>query len=145
MKELHARAQVSVSAPEAEVLALLRDVEGYPRWYPEGVREVKVLDRDDAGAASRVRATLHVGQGPIVRDFGLTLVVTEPQPGTIKLTRKRHDGKDQEEFEVTWVVSGGRIQLALDANLSVPRLLPVGGIGDGLANGFVSAAAKTLT
>jgi ribosome-associated toxin RatA of RatAB toxin-antitoxin module len=147
MKELHARAQVAVAASESDTLALLRAVESYPDWYPDGVRSVSVLERDSDGAASKVRATLHIAQGPLVKDFGLTLVVTTPSPGTIKLTRRRHDGRDQEEFEVTWQVSdraGVRIDLALDANLSVPRFLPVGGVAEGLAQGFVAAAAQAL-
>ena len=40
---------------------------------------------------------------------------------------------------------GTEISLALDATLSVPRLVPLGGIGDSLADGFVSAAARELS
>jgi hypothetical protein len=147
MKELHAHASILVAASEADTLALLRAVEDYPRWYPDGVRSVSVLERDDDGASTKVRATLHVAQGPLVRDFGLTLAVTAPEPGTIELRRQRHGSGDQEQFDVTWRVLGGaqvRIELALDANLSVPRFLPVGGVAEGLAHGFVGAAAQAL-
>ena len=34
---------------------------------------------------------------------------------------------------------------ALDATLSVPRLVPVGGIGNELAREFVAAAGRALT
>ena len=147
MKELHARASIQVAASEAETLAFLRAVEDYPRWYPDGVRSVSVLEQDDEGAATQVRATLHIAQGPLVRDFGLTLSVTTPGPDTIALRRQRHGAGDQEQFDVTWRVIGGasvRIELALDANLSVPRFLPVGGVAEGLAQGFVGAAATAL-
>ncbi len=55
---------------------------------------------------------------------------------------------DREQFSVTWHVreaeGGAEIDLALDANLSVPRLVPLGGIGNGVARGFVDAAARAL-
>ncbi|MHB8689641.1 MAG: SRPBCC family protein [Solirubrobacteraceae bacterium] len=145
MKELHARAQSAVTASPDESLQLLRAVEDYPRWYPDGVKSVSVLERDAGGATSKVRATLHVAAGPLVRDFNLTLVVTTPAPNQIKLTREAHGAGDHERFEVAWTVSPSQIAVALDANLSVPRLLPVGGVGESIANGFVNAAARTLS
>jgi hypothetical protein len=67
---------------------------------------------------------------------------------TIALKRIPHEPTDQERFEVTWSVAGGnpstRIQLNLLADLDVPRFLPLGGIGDGLAEGMVSAATRAL-
>ncbi len=147
MKELHARAGTSVNATAEQVLDLLRAVDEYPTWYPDGVRAAAVLERDDEGRPTKVNATLHVASGPLVRDFRLTLAVTSPDPTTIKLARVPHDSRDPERFEVTWRVlerHGVRIELALDANLSVPRLLPVGGVGESIARGFVDAAARTL-
>jgi hypothetical protein len=147
MKELHARAETEVSATEEQAIALLRAVDQYPTWYPEGVRAAEVIERDDEGRPAKVKATLHIASGPLVRDFRLTLVVTSPDPGTIKLAREPHDSRDPERFEVTWRVTdryGVKIELALDANLSVPRLLPVGGVGESLAQGFVNAAARSL-
>ena len=41
-------------------------------------------------------------------------------------------------------VAAGALALAVQASLSVPRLVPVGGIGDGLAQGFVASATKAL-
>ncbi len=148
MKELHARAQTQVNATPEQALALLRAVDGYPTWYPDAVRAAEVLERDDDGRPTKVKATLHIASGPLVRDFRLTLAVTAPDPETIKLARQPHDASDPERFEVTWRVlegDGVRIELALDANLSVPRLLPVGGVGESLAQGFVSAAARALS
>lgn len=146
MKELHARAGTSINASAQEALALLRAVDGYPNWYPD-VRAAEALERDDDGQPTKVRATLHVASGPLVRDFRLTLAVTSPDPMTIKLARVPHDSSDPERFEVTWRVverGGVRIELALDANLSVPRLLPVGGVGESIAKGFVDAASRAL-
>ena len=83
-----------------------------------------MLERDAAGVPSKVRATLHIATGPFVKDFNLTLALTEPAPGTIKLARQQHGPGDHERFEVTWVVTAGAgagaaVALTFDANLSV--------------------------
>jgi hypothetical protein len=73
-------------------------------------------------------------------------VVVDPA-GTVKLSRVPHHGSDGEKFEVNWRVSRGspsQIGLDLAADLDVPRFLPLGGIGDSLAQGFVSAATRAL-
>lgn len=149
MKELHARAQAAVTASVDECLQLLRAVEGYPQWYPSGVKQAAVLERDAAGVPTKVRTTLHVATGPFVKDFSLTMAMTEPAPGTIRLARQGHGAGDNERFEVTWIVSGSpsggaTVALSFDANLSVPRFLPVNGVGEGIANGFINAAAGQL-
>jgi Polyketide cyclase / dehydrase and lipid transport len=147
MKELHATARVSTAASVEETLALLRGVEGYPRWYPEGVRSVEVLE-DGGAPPAMVRATLHLGHGPLVRDFRMRMTVSQPDPASIRLARVPHDPSDHERFVVTWRVAsrGARteIELVLDADLSVPRMLPVGGVAEVLARGFVDAAARAL-
>jgi hypothetical protein len=144
VRELHARASADTAASVEAATALLRDVEGYPRWYPEGVRTVQALERGADATASRVRATLHLAQGPLQRDFQLTLAVSEPGGGVIVLERERHSPSDPERLAVTWRVQEGQISLILDAVLDVPRLLPLGGLGESLARGFVAAAARAL-
>ena len=54
-----------------------------------------------------------------------------------------------QRFDVSWRLSDGprggtRLELKLLATLNVPRLLPVGAIGDSLAGGFVRAASEAL-
>ena len=47
---------------------------------------------------------------------------------------------------MNWRVSGAgpsQIRLDLAANLDVPRFLPLGGVGDSMAAGFVSAATTS--
>lgn len=137
-----------VSAPVSDCFALVEAVERYPSWHPDVVREVDVVDRGADGRARRARTTLHLARGPLVKDFHLLMaVVAEPQL-TVTLTRLRHEASDREEFEVRWRVQdeggGTRIRMELAANLSVPRFLPLGGIGDYLAAGFVAAAANAL-
>jgi hypothetical protein len=147
MKELHGRASGVVSASVEDCLALFEAVDRYPIWYPDVVPEADVLERDDQGRPTVARANLHVSAGPLVRDFGLRLAVSRLPPATVRLKRIPHDRSDPEEFQVTWHVDEGqetRIRLELDANLSVPRLVPLGGIGESMAQGFVSAAIRAL-
>jgi ribosome-associated toxin RatA of RatAB toxin-antitoxin module len=147
VKELQGSAAADVAVPAADCLVLFTDVERYPDWYPDVVRRVTVVERDPDGRPRKVRALLHVAYGPLVRDFDLTLVVRD-EPTTVTLTRVPHGPGDPEQFRVSWrVVEGARsrIELRLNANLSVPRLVPVGGVGDGLARGFVDAAARQLS
>jgi ribosome-associated toxin RatA of RatAB toxin-antitoxin module len=147
MKELHGTASAAVGVPGDRCFALLADVEGYPRWYPDVVRDVQVLERDGPGQPTKVRTTLHVAQGRLARDFTLTMAVTAQRPSLVKLTRVPNEPSDEERFEVAWHLDSSaetRIRLELDANLSVPRLLPLGGIGDSIAHGFVAAAARAL-
>jgi hypothetical protein len=107
-----------------------------------------VLERDDQGRPTKAHTKLHVQHGPITRDFDLTMAVEVDPAGTVKLSRIPHHGSDGEKFEVAWRVSGAsptRIAVDLAANLDVPRFLPLGGIGDSIAQGFVSAATRELS
>lgn len=148
MKALEGTATTRVSASVAKCLELLSAVEQYPSWYPEVVRRVDVTERRADGSAAKAQTTLHVSQGPFNRDIDLLLSVQYEPAGTVALTRIPHGGGDREEFSVTWLVAeadrGTRIDLGLAANLSVPRLVPLGGIGNGVARGFVDAAARAL-
>ena len=146
MKELRGSARTSVPATPERCIALFEAVEAYPSWYPEVVQELTVLERDDDGRPTRVQTTLHVAKGPITKDFHLVLAVVSDRRSEVALTRVKHPGSGNEEFEATWHVTdpGAEISLDLAASLDVPRLLPVGGIGDALAEGFVAAAANQL-
>jgi len=145
MKELHGTASVSVTASAQECFELLIAVEDYPRWYPDTVNEVRVTERSSEDHPVRARAKLHIAYGPLVRDFDLSLAIGAQQPHEVTLTRVPHDADDPERFEVAWTIGHGTITVALEASLSVPRLLPVGGIADEMANGFAHAAARALS
>jgi Polyketide cyclase / dehydrase and lipid transport len=149
VKELHGTASASANAPLERCIALLEAVGDYPSWHPEVVREVDVLEQHEAGHPSRVRAKLHVARGPLVKDFDLVMSVASDGTREVKLTKVHTPASGSEVFEVTWRVlnaSGGtRISLDLTASLDVPRFLPVGGVGDDLAAGFVAAAVKQLS
>jgi hypothetical protein len=149
MKELHGEGTVTVAAPLARCIDVLAEIDRYPDWYPEVVRSAEVLERDGDGHPSKAQATLHLARGPLVKDFHLLLAVTVDPAGEVKLARIRKPG-DQDRFEVNWrlesVGDGHQTQvvLTLDANLDVPRLLPLGGIGDSVAEGFVDALTRAM-
>jgi Polyketide cyclase / dehydrase and lipid transport len=147
VKELKGHAEGTTPASPDACMWLLGAVDGYPNWYPEVVKEVEVLERDDQGRPTKAHTKLHVQHGPITHDFDLTMEVTRDPPGAVRLSRVPHHGSDGEKFEVNWFVAGGQstsIRLDLAANLDVPRFLPLGGIGDAMAAGFISAATREL-
>jgi hypothetical protein len=147
VKQLHGTATAAVDAPIEECLALLAAVDGYPSWYPEVVQEVEIVEVGSDGRPTKARTTLHVSQGPIVKDFNLLLAVSVERPAMVKLARIPNDSSDQQRFEVTWRLEdrgSTSIWLGLDANLSVPRFIPIGNVGDAIAQGFVRAATRAL-
>ncbi len=147
MKELTGHAEGTTAASPDASLALLGAVDRYPDWFPEVVKSVDVLERGDQGQPTKVQAKLHVQHGPITRDFDLTMEVKRDPPGAVSLSRVPHHGSDGEKFDVNWFVAGGpstSIRLDLAANLDVPRFLPLGGVGDAMAAGFVTAATRKL-
>lgn len=143
MKDLSGSANATVHAPLANCLALVEAVDAYPSWYPEVVRSVDVLERNEQGRATRARTKLHLSQGPLSRDFELVMAV-DVAGDLVRLSRIPDDAHDGERFEVRWRLEEHRISLELEASLDVPRLLPIGGIGDSVAKGFVSAAVRAL-
>ncbi|MFZ0380555.1 MAG: SRPBCC family protein [Solirubrobacteraceae bacterium] len=147
MKELTGSGSATTSASPADCMTLLEDIDRYPTWAPDIVKEAEVLERDAAGHPVKARTKLHVERGPLTRDFNLVLDVKIDQTGTIALRRIPHRPTDQERFDVTWRVDGGqstRIALDLAANLDVPRFIPVGDVGDAMAQQLVSAATRAL-
>jgi hypothetical protein len=91
---------------------------------------------------------LHVSRGPLVRHVELSLSVATDAAGSVTLTRVPNEPTDPERFEVTWrlVAEGARtrIELQLDANLDVPRIVPLGRVGDSMAEGFMDAARREM-
>jgi Polyketide cyclase / dehydrase and lipid transport len=146
MRELTGTATERVAVARERCVAFLAAVDRYPDWYPAVVHEVDVLDRDGAGQATRARTKLHVMAGPIAKDFDLVMAVDVRRPDTVKLTRVSDSGSEQ-RFDVTWRLREDmqtRVELELYASINAPRFLPLGGIGDTIASGFVTAAIAEL-
>ena len=147
MKDLTGSASGTTSATPERAMALLEDIDRYPAWHPEVVKAAEVLERDAQGHPTKARCKLHVERGPLTREFDLIMSVQVDPSGTIKLSRMPNEAGDAERFDVTWRVDGApstRIGVDLAAQLNVPRLVPLGGVGDSLAQGLVSAATREL-
>ena len=146
MRDLHGTASEVVAAPLDRCVALLAAIEGYPDWYPGGVREVEVLDRDASGQATRVLTVLHVAVVGFDRDFHLTMTVKVDPRGEVALNKVKKDSSDP-PFDVVWRISEDDdtlIELDLDTALPLSRLVPLGGVGNSIARSFVSAASDAL-
>jgi hypothetical protein len=147
MKELTGSGTSTTDATPEQCMTLLEAIDGYPTWYPEVVKQAEVLERDAQGRPTKAHCVLHVERGPMTRDFNLTMAVTVDPAGTVKLSRIPHGPGNGERFDVAWRVDGGdstRIQLDLLADLNVPRFIPLGGVGDEIAQGMVNAATRAL-
>jgi ribosome-associated toxin RatA of RatAB toxin-antitoxin module len=148
VKQLHGTSSALVDASLDETYRLLHDVEHYPDWYPDMVRSVEVVERDRYGHATKARTHLNVTAGALgSRQFNLLMTVEGEPLELVRLARIPHHAGDEEAFAVSWHLTQEaktRIRVTLDANLSIPRFLPVGGLGDTLAQGFVTAATKAL-
>ncbi len=145
MKDLRGTATALVPGSLAQCLALVEAVDDYPRWYPDVVRGVDVLEREADGSPSRVRTKLRVSVGPLTKDIDLVMAVMIEPPATVKLLKVGGTAK----FDVIWRLhdqqnSRVELELELDASLDVPRLLPLAGVGNSVAEGFVSAASVEL-
>jgi hypothetical protein len=146
MRDLHGTASEVVAASLDECVALLAAIDGYPDWYPDGVREVEVLKRNAAGQPTRVLTVLHVAVAGFDRDFHLTMAVKVDARGRVALNKVKADSEDP-PFDVVWHLSeheGTEIKLDLDTALPLPRLMPLGGVGNSIAKSFVSAASEAL-
>ena len=147
MKHLHGAAQATVDVPIEECLAQLAALEAYPSWYPDVVREVKVVENGDDGLPARAETKLHLAYGPVARDLDLLLAVEVRRPDLVQLTHVSRGRSSGASFDATWRLEdddGTRLELELDAIMPVPRLVPLGGVGDAFAAGFMQAAVERL-
>lgn len=149
MKQLDSSVAGTTPASIEDCYATLSDFESYPRWFPGNVPAAEVLERDPAtNEPTRIKTTLHVAQGPFVRDFKVHMAVTLDPPRLIELRRLPKEPSDHEEMVVTWRLrpanGGTEVEASLDAKLSIPAFLPVGGIADTMARGFLDAALAQL-
>jgi len=147
MKQLRGVASAEVQSPVEDCFALLAAVEGYPSWYPDVVRAAEVLASGEDGLPTQAQATLHVAHGPLTRDFELLLAVSAQRPSEVKLSRVARSG-GAERFDVTWRLNelgaATRVEVELEAVLDVPRLIPLGNVGESFAEGFLDAAKRRL-
>ena len=143
MRELRASAEASVAAGPAECLALLADVGAYPDWCPDTVVRAEAVED------GRARVTLRLGRGPLAGRFEeLMTVRVDADAREVRLERVPHDAGDPERLEVAWRIGDGpptRLELRLAAALELPRLVPLGGMAQAVAQGLVAAASRALS
>lgn len=147
MKHLHGAAQAGVAAPIEDCFAFLSALEAYPSWYEDVVREVKVVEDGEDGLPLRAETKLHLSYGPVSRDLDLLLAVTASRPGLVQLKHVSRGHSSGASFDAIWRLEdrdGTHLALDLDANMPIPRLIPVGGVGDAFADGFMRAAVERL-
>ncbi len=147
MKHLHGDAEASVKVPIADCLRFLSALEGYPNWYPDVVREVEVLETGKRGLPLRAETKLHLSWGPVSRDLDLLLAVQVQKPGLVQLSHVPRGPSSGASFDATWRLeehAGTQLELELDATMPVPGLVPLGGVGDAFADGFMEAAVRGL-
>ena len=146
MKHLHGAAQAVVGVPIEECHAFLAALEAYPSWYPDVVRGVEVIESGDDGLPLRAETKLHLSYGPVSRDLALLLAVRVRTPGLVQLAHVPR-GTSGASFDANWRLEerdGTQLELELDATMPVPRLVPLGGVGDAYAAGFMKAAVARL-
>lgn len=148
LKHLQGAAEARTTATVAGCVDLVTPLEEYPSWYPDVVRRVSVLRRGSDGVATEADVTLRIAIGPLKSDYELRIAVRGRREHEVILERLPYDESDREQFRVTWRFNPldgfTEIRLQIEARLDVPRLVPLGGLGDRLAAGFVEAACKAL-
>lgn len=147
MKHLHGAAKAEVDLPIEDCLAFLAALEAYPSWYPDVVKEVKVVEYGDEGLPPKAETKLHLSYGPVSRDLDLLLAVSVRSAGLVQLTHVPRGPSGGASFDAIWRLEdqeGTRLELELDATMPVPRLVPLGGVGDAFAAGFMQAAVEGL-
>jgi hypothetical protein len=147
MKHLQGNSEATVGVPIGKCLRFLAALEAYPDWYPDVVREVKVLETGKGGVPLRAETKLHLSWGPVSRDLDLLLAVEVQKPGLVQLSHVARGESTGASFDATWRLeehAGTHLELELDATMPVPGLVPLGGVGDAFADGFMEAAVRGL-
>jgi hypothetical protein len=148
MKAIDGRADSVVAASAEHCFALLTAVHRYPAWTGELVRAVDVLEWGAADQPTTVRVTLHVAQSPLLKDFELVMSVQAKPIESVLLTRVANEALDRERLEIDWRLhpdAGTRIEVSFHAvTPRVPSLVPLGRVGDEVADTLLRAAVTAL-
>jgi uncharacterized protein YndB with AHSA1/START domain len=144
MKDLHASVSGVARTSVSEVYAFLTDIDAYPTWYPDGVKQASVRSED------RAHCVLALNQGPIQRDFEMDMAIERVAETSITLRRLPKSADDKEQLSVTWLLApdvgdgGTSVTAEFAATLSIPGWLPLGGIEKAIPQGFLDAALASL-
>jgi hypothetical protein len=151
MKAIRGFASALVRTPTRECFSLLAAVDRYREWNRELVRELDVLDRGPDQLPSRVRAVIAIRRSPLIQSIELTASVRADPPKAIYMTRIPNEPSDREELDLVWRLrpddsaSGTWIELEFAAVASfIPGLMPLGGVGNRIAERLVGSATEAL-
>jgi hypothetical protein len=148
MKEIVGRATSTVTAAVEDCFTFLAALERYPSWNPELVRRVDVLDRDDAGRASKVHMRIHVAQSPFGKDFDFDAAVTAEPLTAVALTRLPNAPSDRDHLAIRWMLTpaaGTRVDLTFHAATAIlPSFIPTFGLGNEIAEHLLDPAVTWL-
>ena len=148
MKSIDGRAQGVVGKTVEECFELVADVERYPRWTGEIVREVEVLEWGSGRRPALARIKLHVAQSPLNKDFEFHAAIETRPPGIVLITRRPNETSDREKLELEWHLSeadGTQIELQFRAATPLlPSFAPLFGVGDEIAQTILGCAVVAL-
>jgi ribosome-associated toxin RatA of RatAB toxin-antitoxin module len=149
MRDVVATATGTAELPIKQCYVMLRDVERYPDWYPDGAKRVTVLQRDDEQRATEVDAVLAAVAGPLRKNFDVRLLLELEEPSSIRLVRVADGRGDHEALTIAWTLrslseSSTEISVEMSAHLELPPFLPIDPIAREAANGFLQAALAAL-
>jgi ribosome-associated toxin RatA of RatAB toxin-antitoxin module len=149
MKDIQATATGVSQTPIDQCFALLREIEKYPDWYPDGAKSVDVLERDADGAALKVDAVLAAVAGPLRKSFDVRLTVLAERPTRIALARVADDRGDHEALTIAWSLrelspAETEVTVEMVARLDLPPFLPIDPVAREAANGFLQAALTSF-
>ncbi len=147
MKHLHGEARAAVRVPVGDCFAFLAALDAYPSWHADVVRDVQVVEADGDGIPLKAETKLHLAWGPVSRDIDLLLGVDVEEPSLVQLRHIPRGRSSGASFDATWRLEDGaetRLALELDATMPVPRLVPLTGVGNAFADGFMKAAVAGL-
>jgi ribosome-associated toxin RatA of RatAB toxin-antitoxin module len=147
VKELQGSASAEIELPAAVCFALVASIDRYPGWF-EVIRTVEVLKRKRNGVASLARVELHIPQSPFGTEFELVMSIETERPGAVQFTKLPAGPSDRDRLELSWRMrenGATEIEFEFDAAVSfVPSYLPVGSVGDAIAQAILGAATTAF-
>ena len=114
---------IEIKAKAAEVFAVAADLASYPEWAT-GVKEIEILETDDAGRAYRARFVVD----GMVKEITYTLRYSYDEPSSMRW--EAEPGPDIKELEGSYVfneVDDGRTEviygLKVEPSFTIPGFL----------------------
>jgi ribosome-associated toxin RatA of RatAB toxin-antitoxin module len=147
VKDLQGRATADVAVPVEDCFALIAAIDRYPTWF-DIVRDAEILERDAQGHPLIARVELYIPQSPFGTDFELVVAVQPEPPFAVHVSKLPDNADDQDRVELSWRMEEGdstRIEFEFDAAVSfLPGFLPLGGVGDVVAQAILDAATDAF-